>query len=174
METTNTFAHSRSSLENRTWFQTTVGNIYTLFQTETAETEKKFSSVLFLRGNIRCSAFRKIKFKLILSNFNSVGLFWYNVWNLFSSVRHTEQLCEVDHYISLTLIKERRPPIKTSEIADILLYLFLRSRDFLHPTKRTADKWNLRQLKDTQRTAVHSSVPQTTPSNNVDAVVLDF
>ena len=173
METTNTFAYSRSSLENRTWFQTTVGNIYILFQTETAEKEK-FSLVLFLCGNMRCSAFRKIKFKLILSNFNWVGLFWYNVWNLFSSLRHTEQLCEVDLYISLTLIKERRPPIKTSEVADILLYLFLRSRDFLHPTKRTADKWNLRQLKDTQRTAVHSSVPQTTPSNNVDAVVLDF
>ena len=44
METTNTFAHSRSSLENRTWFQTTVGNIYTLFQTET---EKILFSIIF-------------------------------------------------------------------------------------------------------------------------------
>ena len=37
-------------------------------------------------------------------------------------MRRNEQLCEVDHYISLILIKERRPPIKTSEISGILLY----------------------------------------------------
>ena len=37
-------------------------------------------------------------------------------------MRRNEQLCEVDHYISLILIKERRLPIKTSEISGILLY----------------------------------------------------
>ena len=48
METTNTFAHSRSALENRTWFQTTVGNIYILFQTETAEKEKILFGIIFV------------------------------------------------------------------------------------------------------------------------------
>ena len=60
METTNTSAHSSNSLKNGTWFQTTVGNIYTLFQTETAKTEKKFSLVLFLHGNSRFSASPKL------------------------------------------------------------------------------------------------------------------
>ena len=47
METTNTPAHSSNSLKNGTWFQTTVGNIYTLFQTETAKTEKILFSTIF-------------------------------------------------------------------------------------------------------------------------------
>ena len=34
---TNTFIHSRSSLENHTWFQTKMGKVYTRFQTKMAQ-----------------------------------------------------------------------------------------------------------------------------------------
>ena len=37
IETTNTFIHSRSSLESHTRFQTTIDKVYTHFQTETAQ-----------------------------------------------------------------------------------------------------------------------------------------
>ena len=34
---TNTFIHSSSSLENHTWFQTEMDEVYTRFQTKTAQ-----------------------------------------------------------------------------------------------------------------------------------------
>ena len=37
VETMNTFVHSRSSLKNHTKFQTKMGNVYTHFQTKTAQ-----------------------------------------------------------------------------------------------------------------------------------------
>ena len=42
IKTINTFIHSRSSLENHTWYQTKIGKIYTRFQTKTAQKPYSF------------------------------------------------------------------------------------------------------------------------------------